>query len=93
MAIGIIDCPRPDEVDEDRVIAADMTETCVTVDLNPDYAKLLKALAKRRDMSATAILRRALVVYGLIVDAERKGWPVVVQDPDNMGRDVRLLNP
>jgi hypothetical protein len=64
--------------------------TRLTINVHPDTLAAIKTIAKRRGISYTELIRRAVAVYKLIEDELAQGRTIQIKDGKNV-REVVLV--
>jgi Ribbon-helix-helix protein, copG family len=60
----------------------------VTVNMTPEDVEMLKALAGKRGISMTEVLRRALAMEKFLEDSSEAGEKILIQGPDQTVRQL-----
>jgi hypothetical protein len=61
-------------------VEEDDPQVRLSVNLNPDVADELKAYAKRKGVSITEAVRRAITILAFVDDAQRRGASLNVEE-------------
>ena len=59
--------------------------------LSPRHHALVKAIAKRRNLSHTELVRRAVLLWDFVETEQAKGHRLLLMDPCNGKKTVREL--
>lgn len=63
----------------------------MTLELTPKSRELLEELSTITDQSFSEVVRRALSIYGLIVQEDEKGSAVLIRDTDGTTTQIVLM--
>ena len=64
----------------------------ITVSLTPEAASALARLRERTRLSKTALVNRAVPLYGLVHEQMAAGNTLLIRAPDGTGRQVMFLD-